>query len=1134
MRETTAWRKNLAAQLKAAAETYPDLKHVDMGRVLDTELVLTLFTEHLPDEDPQMAWAILGGQPFPARASLSDAALRAIAIVRQRLARSLSRDAWTNDLLRTYRTLPSPFPLYRIERGKVIATRTVLVPERLPRMLDILHMTVPQRERKARFAPGDASYGFKIRGVTYEVQIPAFLTEQVQRFQGVEPPRGTPTRGPIAIRWDELTVTARWMDFVAPAGSLVAKRSWATWCENQAELLAITEDGLVPTALLLDGTIHLVGMVGAGKSTLFTIVTVHLVRLGYRVGIVHGDVATIMRDLQIFTDLGKADARIKPVPLIGRGNRLQHRLRLYAAEAWDHAAIQLASPHIGHRALSTVCLLDGLRRDQAPIPIGQEPCTALYPQRDGEETVDEKQLMDCPLMPVCPVHATSRALADATIWLATPASMLASKPQAPLIKAQMSYVELMVRSLDVLLIDEADRVQIQFDRQFAQIELLTGPPEALLDSTGRQVAEHAYRPGRPLIKRDTQRWLTAHANIQRSIDRIYLWLREQPALGSWLIEQGYFNGERLLKHIGRDRLRPQPARVTDDEDDIPHAQAIDGDHADWRWFEDLVDAFCTNPLGAIDSDSPDLALWGRTLQNELVSFDGQRSHALLRTWLLESPLSKHLPDDLTRDKYTMRLLVGLLTTLLDSSLHQIIQHWGDVEDIIDLSKGSGALFMPPDDSLARLMPEPPMGTALGLLYYDPQNSGHGEIRFFRVLAQGRWLLYHLHDVLQLSDQIAGPHVVLTSGTSVASSTEPEQETVDGRGSSWLYDLHIPPQLLLRPKERAKEDISERPRIRAFFASQIDPDDPQRRLEASGKSGQKRLRAMNQMVEELARKRAGGKSLFNQHLAQLPADRQRALICVGRYEEAISIAQTLNTRLGEGTAVAMVRDQIDDEMILELRPGTIVRSRVEDVVKLPVTFLVAPLLSIERGFNLVLPETDGRAAFGAIYFLARPLPVPGDAQTAMHRVHAWAQRYVPRMRDLSLSEAGALLRKRADERWRGELNRNETYTGSLNRTDLLWTELVIVCQAIGRLLRGGECADVYFIDGRWADVASGRLSHDRRETEETSILIGFWRILRDALNDPDPSIRAVAGALYGDFFEAFDHLARRLRKGANDA
>jgi hypothetical protein len=44
-----------------------------------------------------------------------------------------------------------------------------------------------------------------------------------------------------------------------------------------------------------------------------------------------------------------------------------------------------------------------------------------------------------------------------------------------------------------------------------------------------------------------------------------------------------------------------------------------------------------------------------------------------------------------------------------------------------------------------------------------------------------------------------------------------------------------------------------------------------------------------------------------------------------------------------------------------------------------------------------------------------------------------------------------------------------------------------------------------------------------ETEASSMLVGFARLLRTAMADPDPAQAAVAQALYGSFAQALDLL-----------
>src|SRR5260370_38264345 len=70
---------------------------------------------------------------------------------------------------------------------------------------------------------------------------------------------------------------------------------------------------------------------------------------------------------------------------------------------------------------------------------------------------------ECPFLPVRPTRLSTRSLASARVWLAAPASLLASGPQATLSGEYLRNIDLVMRYAHVVLVDETDLVQGQFD-----------------------------------------------------------------------------------------------------------------------------------------------------------------------------------------------------------------------------------------------------------------------------------------------------------------------------------------------------------------------------------------------------------------------------------------------------------------------------------------------------------------------------------------------------------------------------------------------------------------------------------------------------------------------------------------------
>ncbi len=1096
----TDWRSELVQDLEAQGlETKP----MSAAEVLDTELVLTLFADYCPGQDPAFAWTLLNGYHYPALSNLPVEGRQALAIARLRLPHQISRRAWQQRLPR-YQQVPDKFRLYDIDGASLTAfART----RRLELIREALHTPPPRKKRAANYA-GAGYYRFYLQRDAHEVEIPGLAAQLATRR--VPTPEETPpgTRSPIRIPLTDLVETAEWMEQHAPPGT-PASRPWRRIVED-LELHIVDEGGAQPSKeLRLDQLLHLVGMVGSGKSTLLTVLTVYLARMGKQVVFVQTDVATLLREFTIFEALAQSDPSLEAVPLIGRSTRLTHLRRLHIAEALRQGA-SLSREHPAYRMLSTICPLDGLRHDvTAPIPPGGEPCTRLYriDPHEQEELLDvlagEDELgtptslsapapsdrrFDCPMMPVCPVHLSTQRLAAARIWLATPASLLASGPQTPLFPYTLRYIEAVMRTADVVLIDEADLVQVQFDDRFAPMEVLVSRGESWLDRLMNAVSRQVYRSGRPLIGRSPafDRWLTAHSTTQHAVDRLYTWIRDNSLIRSSLRES-YFTRDRLFQHV---------------EFEVERLGLFTA--ASRQAFAEARELVSRSPVGGGVQQKGILHPWQTATHLELLAVTTLESRSAMRvldTWLQQTFA---WPDARKQERETIgqHLLVALLVGVLDHALQDMLTEWVTVSDVLDLDRGSGSLFYQPDDFLVRLIPEAPMGSVFGFQYYDPQNQGDGELRFFNIRGLGRALLHHLHDALHASEGIPGPHVLLTSGTSWAPG-------------SWRYDVHIPPQAILLPNRRDRTAET-----RCIFDPLPDPTRPGRRIMVSGLTPDARLLSLRNTVAELTKKFGSRPSLLDQELTQLDEQRQRILLVVGSYHEAMEVGKFLAERRreeGEDDVLILVPDR-DDEGSWQRAPGTLVRSLLHSFPTQSARFLVAPLQAIERGHNIVVGQ---EAAIGSVYFLVRPMPVPGDLHAAIHQVNAWALAYASGLTELDATSAGQQLRTEARKQWEDCLKRTGSYKGldADERTPLLWTQFILVWQCIGRLLRGGVAARVHFTDAKWAE----KTTEGGKDTEATSMLVGFKRILQDAMSDPHPQRQAIAQVLYASAVAAFSHV-----------
>jgi hypothetical protein len=1036
-----------------------------LARLLDVELILTLYAEHLPGEDPEAAWAVLNGHPFPALLALAPEAHRAVELARLQLRSLPGREAWQENLAR-YQGLAAPLPAYAVEGKGVRRVPTPVAPDRIAAMQAALRTPPPPTRRPARYA-GPGRHWFHVQQEPYEANLSEAAAACARRPVPELPPRAPRQRPVLKVPLEELRATARWMDANIPSDFRTA-HTWAQRLE-QFDLHLATADGFSPgDTLTLDGLLHLIGMVGSGKSSLLTVLTVHLARQGLRVVLLLGDVAAILNELALFSALQATDPALAAVPLVGRTTRQLHLNRLHARLAQEPEGKQsrFHADHPGFALLSTTCALNGRVTDAEPFPVGQEPCTRLRLLRTKQPA------LDCPYLPECPVHEATRRLPDARIWLATPASLLASRPQAPLIPDSAPYAELVLHHADVVLVDEADLVQIQFDDYFAPTEVLIGSRGAWLDDLAAKVPAQVYTPARPLIGRSEEfrRWHSAHENTQHAANQLLHQLRERSgSLREW-VGRRHFTAASLLSRVELEitKFGIPAARLTPAREAVMH--------------QGLTLSTTAAPSGIPEE-------WVAAAREEVLNCDSQAAGLYLRKWLRALG---DIPEKQT-DRVVQHLLVALTTAILERALYEMLTRWPDVEDVLQLDRGDGGLFRDATDLLRRYVPEPPMGPVLGFQYYHPRDEQRDELRFFRARGVGRSLLYHLHDRLEASHEIAGPHVVLASGTSWAPS-------------SWRYDLHVPAKALLVPKAAFRVGA-----IQCFFEPVTSPERPGETLRISGVPVPERHRNLVMMTTELARARGNGLSMLEAELARLPSQRQRILLVVGSYEEARVVADQLISLAG---TTSHVRVLVPDREAETREPDEeeLLRSLLDRFPNTGARYLVAPLQAVERGHNILV---DQQAAIGSVYFLVRPFPPPGDLPGAFHRINSWASRFVPTLTGREIGVAGEQLRKEARKYWDHWLSASETYRSCKDRDPLLWTQLVLVWQCIGRLLRGGVSARVIFVDAKWANVSAGWES-GAVDTEATSMLIGFRNILNRELESPDPVRRTIATHLYGAF------------------
>ena len=1142
--------RSLAKSLPEIIEELSDYASSELKRSQLEALCLVEFGLYLQDQfrpgaAAVEAWTLFSGYPFAA------AKMGTLTAVQEHMLRVGRYSLWTLrrpqawlDALDTYQSMERSLRGYDVVSSDQAAVRRdVTVGDRRWADYDGLLGQAPPLAGKTLAVAKPGPHAFPIGRSTATIELlPTLVAPPVGHDLDLLP---AGLGQPLTFTRAELETTAAEMDTVY----------YMDWVGRLQEiyLSVSTADGFARSDVFtVDQIQHLLGIVGAGKSTLRDILAVHMVKeRRLRVTVVVGDVAEILKLVRLYnryTDRAAA-------PVLGASGRQRHAQRLHRRLAGQGRHRLLDHDDPGFAYLSTSCVVNALRggtQDTDVLPYNQAPCTRLLPKSARQKSEEaesgkprwQKVPVVCPYWSDCPRHHAPRELVRAGIWVASPASLVDSSPSSAQNGLRIRFLELACRRSDLVIVDEADRVQMQFDQMFAPAIPLIGADgdRAFLDDVNEHKIREFTVGGRTqLSDRDVENWSAALNTTTAATDRLYAMLVGDGELRKW-VRTGYFSAWTLQSGLLDERY-PRPENAMDSDP----AEPVRTELSDW------LDEFRDNPFGdrRMRRASRDLTKLTALLAELLLTSSPERTRERLyavmgsmfdlktvmaakRKAYLEALHKQELeqkhreqegrgpkkqkplqtPDE-WQDAFAKRFEFTLLLCALQPKLALMNAMWPRVEAALNL--GFNSMYRRPVD-YGPMVPEAPMGNVIGFQFImkGPDRGGvrSGELRFFRCSGVGRELLRAM-PTLPTVDGRPGTNVLLMSGSSWA-------------GASTRYHIPVPVGVLIEPSPEKIAHIVDRCDFRTEFLK-----DGDQFIQVSGAGMEHRIENLCRMAQILG---ASGEEAehggpFERELLELPEKRRRILLLVGSYEEARAVADTLhslNPRWRD-SVVRLVADDDTDDIDLEgdeHHARILRRGDVERLADCGADILVAPLLAVERGHNIL--NDDDEAAIGTAYFLVRPSPRPDDIALAVHAMNDWIIRAIARgdfdswvLEGSDLDDGGQRIRAKARSEWFRVLRRSLAWSRlGEDRAQVTWDLLVVIWQVIGRLVRGGVEARVVFVDAAFAPnqatVPAGV------DTPESSLLHSILDVLApyfDVGSDVGPQNRRIAMALYKPLWAA---------------
>lgn len=1082
MRNITEWQESLKDDL-------------DTG-LLNVELGLYLLESLLPNATAKSLWVLLTGYDysFVVSQNWTQQQRKMLSIARHLLAQYTSPKLWS-DALDKYQEYAEETRGYEITELDTFERQTniTVANNRFEVYERTLTTPVALSQRKEVSWATEGQYKCEVEKRMDTVTI----TSELADFS--RPPshnlNNNSQRETLNIPWRDLYFTAEWMDEQLTAKGL--NPIWVNCFERmKLEVFNDAQELVEADYLRLDRVRHLGGIPSAGKSVLMKILTVYAYRQGLKVTLIVADVLQIFDLIKTFTEVNINEV----APILGNSNKASHLSRLHKAVYNANPDTPYNQNHPGFKYLSSACLLTPYitPKLEKAFEIGKQPCFSLEPM-ESEEDEEFTSNKYCPAYGVCPSHQKERDLVKASIWIATPGSLIYSKVPRTINRENIIYFELMARRSDLVIIDEVDQHQAYLDSAFSPNQTLRRPTrDAWIDELHDLVeTKLKYTQSKLLHKDFIADWWDALQEARKVADKIYTLLTQENLL---LLLTNIDKEEDETKNKSKQNrykryftdwllLNEVATLLTVSNKQEPQLEEINNR----QWLMQYVFQPYIEQKLEPNIELEELGQKDKQLLLELTLIANKKNKKLaIRKWIKKATTIQLLEKE--KNQVIATLEFALLVCTLQRNLYLVTSRWQFVREILNLNMSDSMWFEFPPLDFNPLIPNMPMGNQLAFQYLKSYKEPLGSLQVFRCTGVGRWLFTNFANLFQ-GDNFKPPHLLMMSGTSWA-------------GESSAFHVDVPVSGIIAPKE--EREI----KIESEFLSFC--DDQQKPISVSG-TGDKKDYNLKKIVSNLVKE-----EYLERKLKELNG--RKILLLVNSYDQVNTVYEHLKD-LGWGDrAIPLSRD---DEHLNEWennKDKSLQRGQSKEFATGKEEILIAPLKSIERGHNIV--NVDGKAAIGAAYFLVLPHPSPDDLSYAIHSINRWAIDNYKKVSGETLEELGDNFRRDAYAKWRHWLQlsirlrtlpQDEQYN---DRNAVYWDIIVCLWQVIGRLIRGNANAEVFWCDAKFAPNTAK--NGDESDNVATSTLVGIAHLLHPYFQD-DSDIpqqeKLIVRRLYKPFYKA---------------
>lgn len=870
--------------------------------------------------------------------------------------------------------------------------------------------------------------------------------------------------------------------------------------------------------LELSGIKHLIGLPGSGKTTMLILLAVWLGKNGYKAMFIFPSIEVARQYLVELQFHG-----INVGMLVGQSDQTRRR------HADKIAETIAASGNLGGFGNSIEaaelfglnCVLPAFSNaDTSMWEFSYAPCQEIWQKSDDKKGEMKKHL--CPVWTMCGRNKAPRDLINADIWVGHVLSMDTHVPSQA-IKEKIRYFELIAKTFDLVVFDEADMVQSKLDEYGAATLSISGDEKSIHRVIQEQIHNRFARGNNHrLIDRDVELYSRDLAEFGNHNTSLITTVLHKPE-----ISEKYVDCLLTVRTLISELLDTVEKIKRDDLDDSARQQRF-------RKVRDLTEFWSSAAYKSFFDRTTriDPREWPQA--EKCAKSLGIKADELAEKWLdtIDKFRIYLAENSIERRDKIIKEIVTLFWSIcfLDQSIKPVS------EDLIILLVGitfviigyqrivpgtramvaEGLIREPIIESTAtpemrKIIPENILGSFSGVKFSFKKaestrtNARNVHISYITFIGSPRMLMHHFHKLLEPDGNSFGPAVLMTSATSFL---EP----------SPAYHINVGPDYLLKPRQ-----LDHNLEHTSYHFKWIpDHDRGDQALRYSG-AGDLRNRNLEKMVKFLVEK--GEKSEIYKAIRNFDVKdgiHRKAALVVNSYQQARDLKNFLNRNYPQISrkTKAVVDYLHEGEKATDFVTSAQCEALGDDE---NCDIIIFPLLAIGRGVNIVFTKGKRKldAAIGVIYFLTRPHPTMDDTQLLYSLAGRATQQFDGQIfgenDDLdsikqAWQESGKKLKKTAKRLLREPLMASrlgpdlfESFTAN---------QMVAILQAIGRGMRNGCPVKVYFVDAAWAIKST----EDKPDSGRYSMLVQMRIILEKCMNDPDPVKKAIYQELYSAFLK----------------